>query len=324
MMRFSMLLAPLAAACLLAAACTGVHLGGETRPAEPLPAEVLAGPETPVRILSWNIEHFVDHFDDPYVHNPIEDAGAAKPDPVLREMARAIWKMDADVMAFQEIESDRAAKLFLDTYLPGHDYRYFACVPAMDWYQNVAVASRFPLGPIVSFREVEMENPIAGFTTNMFNNRVMAVEVRPREDYSFFLVNLHLKAGQGEEDVLWRKLQIDTFRGFLEQKADLDQERHMVVVGDMNFTPGTVEYEYMLEGGAVRFHDPFAKWGHPPSHSTTGPTRKIDHILFNEPMYRRYISGTAAVAKPLSIEQLSAITDHLPLVASFLPPPPAE
>ena len=310
------------AACLSLSSCAA---GGSRGLAEPLsPAEAAESGEQPVRLLSWNLEHFVDHFDDPYVHDPREDAGAAKPDAVLRLMARAIWKMDADVMAFQEIESDRAAKLFLDSYLPDHEYKYFACVPAMDWYQNVVVASRFPLGPMVSFREIEMENPIADFTTNMFNNRLLAVEVRPREDYSFYLVNVHLKAGQGEEDVLWRKMQIDVFRNFLDRKSALDPQRHAVVMGDMNFTPGTPEYDYMLTGGTVAFHDPFAKWGNPPSHSTTGPSRQIDHIFFNEPMYGRYISGTTAVAKPLSIDQISTITDHLPVVASFLPPQPEE
>lgn len=290
----------------------------------PIQPENVREDAQPLRILCWNLEHFVDHFDDPYVDDPRENAGAVKSDPVLRLLALAISKIDADVMAFQEIESDRLAKFFLDNYLPDHDYRYYAAVPAIDWYQNVVIVSRLPLGPIVSFREVEMDNPLAGRVSNMFNNRLVGVEVRPHEDYSFLLINAHLKAGGGEEDALWRKLQVDVFREFLEEQATGRPDLHAAVVGDMNFTPGSPEYGYMLEGGTMRFHDPFAKWGHPPSHSTAGPSRKIDHILFNGPMFSRYISGTAGIAKPLSIDQLSTISDHLPLVASILPPPPVE
>lgn len=269
-----------------------------------------------VRIMSWNVENFTDPFDSPYIQDDRENAGASKSEEVLEAMAQAIRMVDPDVLALQEIEGDAAVKLFLDSFLPGHEYKHFSAVPAMEWYQNCVVASKHPLGPIMSFREMEMENEVLGTREKKYNARIVFTEVRVSEEYRFLLGNLHLKAGSDPEDPVWRREQIKLIKSFVCDVQKSDPATNVVLVGDMNYTAATPEYRQMLTDGGCRLVDPFAD-APQLSHASRSPTRQIDFAFFNEAMAPEYVPGSAAVARPLSLNQLARISDHLPVVISF-------
>lgn len=268
------------------------------------------------KVMCWNVENFTDPFDDPYIDADNENIGASKRESVLRDMALAIHLTNPDVIAFQEIESDRATKFFLDQYLPGHEYRFFAGAASMDWSQNNVVASKFPLGPITSFREIEMYNELLGISENKYNPRLMSVELRPSPDDRILLVNLHLKAGRDDKDSVWRGHQIDIIHEHLETMTRSRPELGIIVLGDMNFEARMPEYAKLLESGPVRLVDPFAGTG-TVTHSTRTPNRQIDFIFFNEIMERRYVPDSASVALPISLDRMGQISDHLPVVATF-------
>ncbi len=251
--------------------------------------------------------------------NTKEDTPEAKSDAVLKFLAEAIHRANPDVIAFQEVEGDRAMKLFLDAYLPDHEYKYFASVPAKEWYQNVAVASRFPIGPFVSFREVDMLNDQTGEVRNNINNRLLGVEIRVSPDYTFTLYDLHLKAGGEAADNVWRMKQIDIITRDIDARMKANPQENVVVLGDLNYTPNDPEYPYFLTSGATALTDPFAGLGLPPTHPSSGPRRAIDHVFFNAPMLREYVPLSASVASPLALDEMSAIADHLPVVVSVYP-----
>lgn len=268
------------------------------------------------KVMCWNVENFTDPFDDPYIENDSENIGASKRETVLRDMALAIHLADPDVIAFQEIEGDRATKFFLDQYLPDHEYKYFAGAASLDWSQNNVVASKFPLGPITSFREVEMYNEVLGTTENKYNPRLMSVELRPSADDRILLVNLHLKAGRDAEDPVWRGHQIDIIHEHLGTMTRANPELPIIVLGDMNFEPDMPEYAKLLNSGPVQLIDPFAGTG-TVTHSSRTPNRQIDFIFFNDAMGERYLPDSASVALPISLDRMGQISDHLPVVATF-------
>lgn len=160
-------------------------------------------PDAPsVSILSWNIEHFVDRFDDPYVRNRIENE-AKFSDEKLALFASVVKKADADVLVFQEVENQNIVKHVADSLFPELGYRFFASNKSSDWYQNVVIASRLPLGPVTGFGTVHSPvyqqadssgNPI---TQSQINTRIVSVCVQANADYSFQLTGVHLKAGRG-------------------------------------------------------------------------------------------------------------------------------
>ena len=148
-MRSEFLLSTAFIAAIFAAGCATAPAPRAQQKAAPKPetkttSEARNIRPTPVKLMAWNLEHFVDPFDDPYIENQKEDDPEPKPDPVLRLLAEALKRADPDVLVVQEVESDRAFKLFLDSYLPGNPYHYYACVPAKEWYQNVVVVSKLP------------------------------------------------------------------------------------------------------------------------------------------------------------------------------------
>lgn len=268
----------------------------------------------PITVLTWNLEHFTDPFDNPYIDSPQENDGSTKDEQVLARLALAIQTIDPDVMALQEVESDRAVKFFLDEFLPDHDYLYFASMPSREWYQNSVIVSRFPLGAVVSFREQPVYNEELGEWRNLYNSRLLLAEVQVSREYSFWVASLHLKAGRQPEDFIWRREQVKVVKDFLQKMNG--ENLNAVVMGDMNFRPGS-ESHAVMTGGDFPLNDPFAAQGGVPTHPSSAPEKQIDYLLFSDGMKPEYVPGSASIATPLSIDQLSTISDHLPVTARF-------
>ena len=112
----------------------------------PAQAQVAATSPAPIKLMAWNLEHFVDPFDDPYIQSQKEDDPEPKSDATLRLLTEALKRVNPDVLVVSEVESDRALKLYLDSYIPKNEYAYYACAPAKEWYQNVVIASKLPIG----------------------------------------------------------------------------------------------------------------------------------------------------------------------------------
>jgi endonuclease/exonuclease/phosphatase family metal-dependent hydrolase len=279
----------------------------------------LAQAQEPIKILTWNLEHFVDPYDDPYVQAQQDDQPQVKSMETLKLLGEALARMDADVMVFEEVEGDRAVKLLIDSFLPGNDYKYYASVPSKEWYQNVVVVSRFPIGEIISLREVEIYNDHLDKRENKYNSRLMGVEIMPSEDYKLFVVGLHLKAGGDPEDPIWRTEQIKAIKEMMAGELKEDPNLNIIVTGDLNLTPDSSEYEYLVRAEPVKLIDPAEQWGLPFTHPSDNPRRRIDHILLNDNISPEYVADSISVARPLAQEDLAKISDHLPVVLSIVP-----
>lgn len=279
---------------------------------------VAAEPRT-VKLLSWNLEHFVDPFDSPYIDNDNDNTPLVKSDATLQKLALAIKTIDADVMAFQEVESDTALLLFLNSYLPDHGYKYTACVPSKEWHQNVAILSRLPMGQVISLREFEQTNPVSNETMSRFNARLLAAEIIVSPQYSFTVMTAHLKAGTDAKDPAWRVLQAEAVHQFIDRESRGFPDLNFALLGDMNTTPTDPEYDAILgKKTATALVDPFAEFNYPATHPARAPRRHIDSIFLNKGMVRELVPESAAVARPLPQAEMAAIADHLPIVASFV------
>lgn len=273
----------------------------------------------PFKIFSWNLENFIDPFDDPYIINGREDEGLGKSAEELELIARAISIADADVITLQEVESDRAVKYFLDSYLPGHTYQYFAAAPSLNWSQNTVIASRYPIGAFTSLREEMLSNEVLNTTENKYNSRLLIAEIRPTDDYSFYLAGLHLKAGSNPEDPVWRQAQIRLLSKHLSRLIDADDQTNIVLAGDFNLIRESPEYALLMGQESLELVDSMAAFGGLDTHPSNAPSRQIDYIMFNQNMANEYVADSLAVARPLSLSELSELSDHLPLIASFYP-----
>ncbi|PRD46479.1 endonuclease/exonuclease/phosphatase family protein [Sphingobacterium haloxyli] len=275
-------------------------------------------------VLSWNVEHFLDLHDDPYIHNRREDNPPENTKKRISLLLKALKNANADVVVLQEFESAKFLKQLAQDSLPDMGYLYFGDAPSHNWYMNVVVMSRFPMGLMTSYGLAT--TPLPGFVNeqgraesqNHINTRMWSVDVFPSENYSFLLTGVHLKAGRSERDIAMRKGQIalltETFNRYLSH----DPATNMLMAGDYNATPESEEIALLTKGTALKNH--FVDTIDPEilSHPANAPTRRLDYILINENMNKEILDGGAKVVNFFSPETMRVISDHLPVVARFL------
>jgi endonuclease/exonuclease/phosphatase family metal-dependent hydrolase len=266
-------------------------------------------------IVTWNVEHFIDAFDNPYIKNGREDESKAEDvKKRVKDFASIIRKLDADVIVLQEFESQPFLERIAKEELEDMNYLFFASAPSPDWYMNVVVMSRVPLGVVYGYGSVY--TPVKGSldkegrpeTQKNINTRMVSVEVIAKPDYSFIVHGLHLKAGRNERDEATRIGQINLLLGQCVRFQKEDKKTKQVVIGDLNSIPGSAEITQLLNGKEkVKFINPFAS---KPvfSHPSDNPERQLDHILPNIQMAKDMIS-----AEVFQDALLKEISDHLPI-----------
>lgn len=277
-----------------------------------------------IRVATWNVEHFVDAYDNPYIQNEQENA----PDETMAErrrlFAEAIRLLNADVVVLEEFESAAFAEALAKEHFPEMGYRFFAGTESPTWYQNVVLMSRLPLGVVRSY--VNVTTPVEGTlddegrpaAQNLTNNRLWIADVLARPGYTFALAGVHLKAGGGPRNAGWRSGQIRFLQTEFARLLALDPSTNLLVAGDFNTTPDSDEFRLLLNAeGPIALVDPLAGTD-VRTHPAEAPTRRIDHILVNPNMLPELVPGSVRVATPLPIEQMAQTSDHLPVVATFV------
>lgn len=278
-------------------------------------------------VATWNAEHFVDPFDDPYVDATRENDAAAMGGrlPAFEAVVRAL---DADVLVLQEVESPAFVLALADSLVPDLEYRFVAGPTSLSWYQNVVVLSRLPLGVVQTFSSAW--SPIEGSTdaaglpeaSSLINHRLWIAEVLARPGYSFHLVGAHLKAGRGARNEGWRRGQIRLLHATLAQLAARCPSADVLVAGDLNALVGSDELALLLNAdrsaSPVAFFDPLPDSAY--THPADAPVRRLDYLLPSVTMAPAFVDGSAQVLHPLPPEAQRRASDHLPVVARFVAP----
>lgn len=285
-------------------------------------------PGDTVRIATFNLEHFIDAFDDPYVdarrESAIDTAAVAEKH---RLFADALRSLDADVLSLQEVEGEGLLRTLVDSLVPDLGYRFIASADDGDWYQNVVVLSRLPLGPLTTFADAvtplpgQLDDAGRPDATDLINHRLFVVDVYARPDYAFTLVAAHLKAGRSDRDAAWRTGQAGLLHAWLGQRFDDGAAgANVLIAGDLNATPGSSSLNAVLNAdgtrGPVRFADPLADTG-ADSHPADSPVRRLDHVLVSEGIRPEIIPGSARVEIPIAPNP-ERLSDHLPVVLDLI------
>ncbi|GAB4313882.1 MAG: endonuclease/exonuclease/phosphatase family protein [Candidatus Sumerlaeia bacterium] len=288
------------------------------------------------RVLTWNLMHFVDEHDSPYISNAWDDERRGMSERRVELFVRAIRAINPDVAVFEEVESPAFINTLARERLAGMGYKWVAGAPDLHWHQNVVVISRFPLGALISFSQAETAIGDRGQgwpagalpdggpppTQHFVNNRLLLVEVRVRPQYWFLLAGLHLKAGAGERNAAWRLGQVRLLRARLARELAADPSINILLAGDLNSTPDDAELRFLLSGGGpgdgLVFVDALA--GRDAGQLTmpsSSPARRIDYILPNTNMARELAGESPGVVRPLPPAEMSEVSDHLPVLAEF-------
>ncbi|MEM1116735.1 MAG: endonuclease/exonuclease/phosphatase family protein [Bacteroidota bacterium] len=313
-------------AALVLTGCAGARVDDPVRAAQVLFPDYAYPPGDTVRVATYNLEHFVDLHDSPYIDARRESA----PDPeAVREkhrlFAEALRVLDADVVSLQEVEGEGLIRALVDSLAPDLGYRFVASADDADWYMNVVVLSRLPLGPLTTFADAV--TPIPGQTddagrpeaTDLANHRLVAVDVYARPGYTLTVAAAHLKAGRSDRDEAWRTGQANLLHAWLGQRFRAPEAANVVLAGDLNAVPGSPSFAALLNAdgarGPVRLGDPLPADG-AFSHPADDPQRRLDHVLVSAGAAPEMVAGSAAVVVP--IPEAERLSDHLPVVVDLV------
>lgn len=256
-----------------------------------------AKPRTPgtIRLATYNVENLFDDKDDPALTGRWDDKDMAKPPEQKRAVADAIRRIDADILALQEVESYDALVEFRDEYLKDMGYDHVASLDAGDERGiETSVLSRFPLKDTTIWlhEPLQGEHPeTLGTRANewagkplVFHRSPLRVTVEvPAEaagggaPYELTLFVLHHKSGS--QYGYWREAEA---RRVIELAAEFEETSpgaNIAILGDFNaeFQDDSV-WMYIQAGYQDLFRD--RNVADPRTH-THASNRAIDLILFN-------------------------------------------
>ena len=270
-----------------------------------------------LKVVSWNVEHFIDAHDNPYIDNRWEN-NPEKAGERYDLLAEALTKIDADIVVFQEFEGAPFAKWLAEEEFDELGYRFFADYESNNWYMNVVVISRVPLGVMQGYGNVFTpviftEDSVRKVQTQDYiNTRMWTCDVWVSADYHFKLTGLHLKAGGGERNVAMRMGQINFLKGRFEAFRKANRAVNLLTVGDLNSYPNSEELTALQQGKRnARMIDPLHDSIY--THPADNPERRLDYILYNRNLQKEVIPGTVKVEVPFSNSKMREISDHLPV-----------
>ncbi|MBL4810443.1 MAG: endonuclease/exonuclease/phosphatase family protein [Phycisphaerales bacterium] len=293
------------------------------------------------RLTIYNIENLFDAHDDPTLTGRDDDADDTKPEHELIATAMAIHAVNADIICFQEVESEQALLQYRDTYLAGMGYDHVVSIDAGNsrGIEN-SVLSRYPItnfknwpnkplggvhpekygksknwyaGEPIAFRRsplmVDIEIPASGDTTD---------DTTDDTSWTLTLFVLHHKSGRFNS--YWREAEAKGTLKLVNQVLKDHPDRPIVILGDFNAEPDADSVQTYINAGFV---DIFADHADTTEIMTHESGRRIDLILGNKPAIERmntdaaFVYGTTARPEGTTWRDLKTFegyaADHYPV-----------
>lgn len=305
-------------------------------------AEAPARTPGAIRVATYNIENLFDDADDPALTDKNDDADDTKLYPERMAAARAIHRLDADVLCLEEVESLDALNWFKDEFLADMGYQHVASIDAGDERGiEQAVLSRLPITqaknwPRMPLKGIHPEKygngknwyagqPIA------FHRSPLMVDIEagtPDNPLTLTLFVVHHKSGQYSD--YWREAESVGVTRLISDLTKQHPDRPVMVLGDFNAQVSDTSVKTYLSAG---FHDIFANRSQTSEIITHESSRRIDLILANDAAMthliadKAFVLGTAARPEGVDWRDLPTFpgmaSDHYPVAVDFVPTPAA-
>lgn len=305
-------------------------------------AEPTPKPAGALRFATYNIENLFDDKDDPALSGEYEDIDDTKPAAHVEAAAAAIRRIDADILALQEVESEEALRAFRDAHLSGLGYDHLASIDAGDERGiEQAVLSRYPIVEAKNWPRMELggvhpekwgdgPNYNAGKPLTFHRSplrvtvQVPAAEGRP-EPYELTLFIVHQKSGRDGD--YWRRAEAARTVQLAAELTREDPDRNIIIAGDFNAVFRDAPMQTFRGAGFVDAFDVGRTPG--PEYISHESGRRIDFILLNPAAVKEFIPQTRFVlgmpARPEGADWRTTppppgyASDHYPVVVDLTP-----
>lgn len=297
-----------------------ITLGSSFTFAEATSANAPTTAPASLRIATYNIENFFDQFDDPYT---TDETSKPKQDAAIEAVAANIRKLNADFVAFQEVENTGVLQAMVKKHLDDMGYT----VVHIDQGNgtrgiNVGLISRKPIVTVTSHRYRDLHLPAQDKTWRFARDLLeVVVQVTPSRKMTFYLVHLKSKLSEpGDPKAAnWRLAEATAASEIIAAKLKADPSAEIVMLGDFNDTPDSPTLSVLLDAsnGHAGLIDPHAKL---PASARVSylkePYRSnIDYILMSPNLSSQVVPDSAVV---LTGDDLLKASDHAPVVVNVL------
>lgn len=265
-------------------------------------------------VATYNTLNMFDDEDDPY---HADEGTGVKPREQLQHLAESIAKLNADVIAFQEVENRFYLERFVNVFLPELGYDNVVLFEGNDTRGiDVCLISRVPIGPVRSYRHLTFPGPDG--TVRKFNRDLLAVTVEPpgAEPLEVWVVHLKSNSGGREFAEPVRLAEASKLRELLDEQLGRDPEARILVMGDFNDTWDSETLKTIVGEGSTALWSASSELGGelPDTYNEGDFHSMIDFILCSPAMAKTYFKGSFQVV-PGSVETTGS--DHNPVSARF-------
>ncbi len=284
----------------------------ESPPARPARPRAFDGT---CKVATFNVLNLFDDHDDPYRG---DEGTRTKPREELLRVAETIRRLDADVLALQEIESRGYLERFVKVAIPDLGYEHVVLLEGNNHRGiDVALLSRLPVGPVTSHRHLRLKDP-AGRTMR-FQRDLLRVAIEPPglDPFDVFVVHLKSKSGgESPQTLATRMAETTRIRGLFDEMLAADPQARFLICGDFNDQLDSKPVQTVIGTGQTAlsvFVDDL------PSDSEVTYNKEphlamIDFIFTSPAMGQQYRKGSYRIL-PGSVS--SSGSDHNPVVATF-------
>ncbi len=264
-------------------------------------------------IATFNVLNLFDEHDDPY---HADEGTEAKPVAELTALAESIRKLDADVLALQEVENRGMLERFNAAMLSDMGYAHVVLFEGNDLRGiDVALLSRLPVGPVTSHRHLRFSDGSDG--AMRFNRDLLRVRIEPAGFAPFDVFVVHFKSKRGGETQT-EPFRIGECRKAREILSDVlanDPDARFVICGDFNDTFDSKPMKTLIGEGEWVLRDFMSEVPKDvPSYNRMRNAGVIDFILASPAMAKCYVEKSYRIS-PGTVE--TGGSDHNPVSAKF-------
>jgi len=283
-----------------------------------------------VKIGTYNVNNLFDRFDDPYSWGDDPSSRGTKPKKLdeIYQLGARLREDRPDVLALQEVEGKGVLYEFNVSQL-GRFFKDIALIPANDIRRiDVAVASRLPLGQVVSYQFIR--DPETGrkiFSRDLLEVEILHPEQHGRRLFTLFVTHLKSKyvdprqsAAEREKDRqqadLLRWKQASTIAAIVRGRFPRP-DAYFAIAGDFNDTPDSNLLAPLLRDRQLQLVDVLSfkpaaeRWTHywekEQLHS------QIDYLLLSPALARHLQVDSVHVVQ----ERFVGGSDHRPVYATL-------